>query len=78
MRGAGGARVKCNNPLTKRGARPLRAARSTMLRSIKILAPILLIAAVCAGCAQGGANAGAGTGSIEMYGTIDRGVTIRN
>ncbi|WP_180978189.1 MULTISPECIES: hypothetical protein [Burkholderia] len=49
-----------------------------MLRSIKILAPILLIAAVCAGCAQGGANTGAGTGSIEMYGTIDRGVTIRN
>ncbi len=39
---------------------------------------VVLAAAICAGCAQGGMPGSAGTGSIEMYGTLDQGITIRN
>lgn len=35
----------------------------------------VLAAWLCAACAQGGA--GAGGGSVTMYGTLDTGVTIR-
>lgn len=39
---------------------------------------MLAAALVCAACAQGGAGAAGGQGgSIEMYGTIDQGVTVR-
>ena len=37
----------------------------------------VLAAWLCTACAQGG-GAGAGGGSVTMYGTIDTGVTIRN
>ncbi|AJY41823.1 MULTISPECIES: hypothetical protein [Burkholderia] len=50
-----------------------------MLLPMKTLVATLIAAFVCAGCASGGAGgSGAGTGRIEMYGTIDQGVTIRN
>ncbi|AVR11958.1 hypothetical protein [Burkholderia thailandensis] len=46
---------------------------------MKTLAATLIAAFVCAGCVSGGAGgSSAGTGRIEMYGTIDQGVTIRN
>ncbi|MDV2187023.1 hypothetical protein RZV19_18820 [Burkholderia pseudomallei] len=52
---------------------------STKFVPMKILVATLLAVFVCAGCASGGAGgSGAGTGRIEMYGTIDQGVTIRN
>jgi ABC-type glycerol-3-phosphate transport system substrate-binding protein len=39
----------------------------------------LAVALVCAGCANGGAAGGdAGNGSIEMYGTIDQGISVHN
>ncbi len=45
----------------------------------KALLASLVLAGLCAGCANGGgADAGAGHGSIEMYGTIDEGVTVHN
>jgi hypothetical protein len=45
---------------------------------LKFLLAGLMTALFCAGCAQngGGPSAGAGTGSMTMYGTIDTGVTI--
>ncbi|WP_082715911.1 hypothetical protein [Burkholderia mayonis] len=50
-----------------------------MLLSMKTLVATLIAAILCAGCVSGGAGtSGAGTGRIEMYGTIDQGVTIRN
>ncbi|WP_175902042.1 hypothetical protein [Burkholderia seminalis] len=45
---------------------------------MKTIFCILAAALVCAACAQGGAGAAGGQGgSIEMYGTIDQGVTVR-
>lgn len=50
-----------------------------MLVPMKTLVATLIAVILCAGCAYGGADAsGAGTSRIEMYGTIDQGVTIRN
>jgi hypothetical protein len=45
---------------------------------MKTLCMALLAAVICAGCAQGGAPGASGTGSIEMYGTLDQGITFRN
>jgi hypothetical protein len=36
----------------------------------------VLIACLCAACAQGGGGS-SGSGSVTMYGTIDTGVTVR-
>ncbi|MBJ9589375.1 MULTISPECIES: hypothetical protein [Burkholderia] len=45
---------------------------------MKTIFCMLAAALVCAACAQGGAGAAGGQGgSIEMYGTIDQGVTVR-
>ncbi|MCA7951226.1 hypothetical protein LGM43_13175 [Burkholderia seminalis] len=45
---------------------------------MKTIFCMLAAALVCAACAQGGAGgAGGQGGSIEMYGTIDQGVTVR-
>ncbi|WP_186448598.1 hypothetical protein [Burkholderia sp. MSMB617WGS] len=50
-----------------------------MLLPMKTLVATLIAVFVCTGCASGGAGgSGAGTGRIEMYGTIDQGITIRN
>ncbi|MDR6445934.1 hypothetical protein ACTJLC_13410 [Paraburkholderia sp. 22099] len=38
-----------------------------------VAAAVMLLSA----CAHGGADSGAGTGSITMYGTIDEGITFR-
>ncbi|AOI41725.1 hypothetical protein [Burkholderia oklahomensis] len=68
------ARVECD-------VRPLAGAprHSLMLVPMKTLVATLIAVILCAGCASGGADAsGAGTSRIEMYGTIDQGVTIRN
>jgi hypothetical protein len=46
---------------------------------MKALLAAALAALVCAACAQGGASVpDSGSGSIEMYGTIDKGVTFKN
>ncbi|WP_257130002.1 MULTISPECIES: hypothetical protein [Burkholderia] len=42
---------------------------------MKTIFCLLAAALLCAACAQGGA--GAGGGSLEMYGTIDQGITVR-
>ncbi|AOJ57437.1 hypothetical protein [Burkholderia thailandensis] len=56
-----------------------RRRSTTLLLPMKTLAATLIAAFVCAGCVSGGAGgSGAGTGRIEMYGTIDQGVTIRD
>lgn len=39
---------------------------------LAICAAVLL----CGACAQGGSNAG--SGSINMYGTIDQGISVHN
>ncbi|WP_185732206.1 hypothetical protein [Burkholderia sp. Bp8963] len=45
---------------------------------MKTIFGMLAVALVCAACAQGGAgSAGERGGSIEMYGVIDQGVTVR-
>ncbi|MBJ9750802.1 hypothetical protein [Burkholderia cepacia] len=49
---------------------------------MKTIFCLLAAALVCAACAQGGAQGGAGAagergGSLEMYGTIDQGITVR-
>ncbi|MEX3630144.1 MAG: hypothetical protein VB138_12400 [Burkholderia sp.] len=45
----------------------------------KLLLAALAAACLCAGCANGGAaSAGGGQGSIEMYGTLDQGITVHN
>ncbi|MGU7815550.1 MULTISPECIES: hypothetical protein [unclassified Burkholderia] len=45
---------------------------------MKTIFCLLAAALLCAACAQGGAGAaGAGGGSLEMYGTIDQGITVR-
>lgn len=42
------------------------------------LAVALAVAAVCAGCAQGGSSPSGSDGNgITMYGTIDQGITFR-
>jgi hypothetical protein len=47
---------------------------STMKTIFCVFAAVL----ICAACAQGGASvAGERGGSIEMYGVIDQGVTVR-
>ncbi|GAB5099388.1 hypothetical protein [Caballeronia sp. HLA56] len=48
-----------------------------MIRFITVTVVAGLIALV-AGCAGGPSSAGAGSGSITMYGTIDEGVTVHN
>lgn len=46
---------------------------------MKTIFCLLAAALVCAACAQGGAGAtGERGGSIEMYGTIDQGITVRH
>ena len=40
---------------------------------LAVAAAVLLFAA----CAQGGAGSGAGASSINMYGTLDEGITFR-
>ncbi|MGU7843210.1 hypothetical protein ACV22V_27490 [Burkholderia sp. AW33-5] len=40
---------------------------------MKTIFCLLAAALLCAACAQGGA----GGGSLEMYGTIDQGITVR-
>ncbi|WP_196480951.1 hypothetical protein [Burkholderia territorii] len=48
---------------------------------MKTIFCVLAAAFLCAACANGGAGTGAGTGerggSLEMYGTIDQGITVR-
>ncbi|MGP8474906.1 hypothetical protein [Burkholderia sp. PR2] len=45
---------------------------------MKTIFCLLVAAFLCAACAQGGAGAaGARGGSLEMYGTIDQGITMR-
>jgi hypothetical protein len=45
---------------------------------MKTIFCVLTAALVCAACAQGGAGTTGGQGgSIEMYGTIDQGITVR-
>ena len=45
---------------------------------MKTIFCLLAAAFLCAACAQGGAvAAGARGGSLEMYGTIDQGITVR-
>ncbi|WP_158361578.1 hypothetical protein [Burkholderia pyrrocinia] len=45
---------------------------------MKTIFCLLAAALVCVACAQGGAGAaGERGGSLEMYGTIDQGITIR-
>lgn len=52
-----------------------RTGHDAMMKTIFCL---LAAALVCAACAQGGAGAsGERGGSIEMYGTIDQGITVR-
>ncbi|MEK6425409.1 MAG: hypothetical protein V4801_38040 [Burkholderia gladioli] len=47
---------------------------------IRMLLAALVAAGCCAGCANGGGGgmSDGGHGSIEMYGTIDQGVTVHN
>ncbi|CAG9191981.1 hypothetical protein [Burkholderia vietnamiensis] len=46
---------------------------------MKTIFCLVAAALVCAACAQGGSDAAVGRGgSIEMYGTIDQGVTLRH
>ncbi|MFG6737884.1 hypothetical protein [Burkholderia pseudomallei] len=69
---------RMRRPMIDRRATATRRC-STKFVPMKILVATLLAVFVCAGCASGGAGgSGAGTGRIEMYGTIDQGVTIRN
>ncbi|QTP32062.1 hypothetical protein B7759_00626 [Burkholderia glumae] len=54
-----------------------------MRKLTKVWLAALAVALVCAGCANGGAAGGAaggdaGHGSIEMYGTIDQGISVHN
>jgi ABC-type glycerol-3-phosphate transport system substrate-binding protein len=43
---------------------------------MKLLFAIAAAVLLCAACAQGGsASSGAGSGSIDMYGTIDEGIS---
>ncbi|VWC08410.1 hypothetical protein BLA24064_05169 [Burkholderia latens] len=52
-----------------------RIRHDAMMKTIFCL---LAAALVCAACAQGGAGAaGERGGSLEMYGTIDQGITVR-
>lgn len=45
---------------------------------MKTVFGLFVAALLCAACAQGGAGiAGGGGGSIEMYGVMDQGVTVR-
>ncbi|MEX3606390.1 MAG: hypothetical protein VB142_09165 [Burkholderia sp.] len=45
----------------------------------KLLLAALAAASLCAGCVNGGkGSAGGGQGSIEMYGTLDQGITVHN
>ncbi|MBU9685779.1 hypothetical protein [Burkholderia gladioli] len=45
----------------------------------KLLLAVFAAACLCAGCVNGGAgSAGGGQGSIEMYGTLDQGITVHN
>ena len=44
-----------------------------------LLASVLGALMLCAGCAGGpSSSAGGGSGSITMYGTIDRGITVHD
>ncbi|SMG15652.1 hypothetical protein [Paraburkholderia susongensis] len=46
---------------------------------MKILLAVAAAALLFSACAQGGAGSGsAGSGSIDMYGTIDEGISIHN
>jgi ABC-type glycerol-3-phosphate transport system substrate-binding protein len=43
---------------------------------MKLLLAIAATVLLCAACAQGGpASSGAGTGSIDMYGVVDEGIS---
>jgi ABC-type glycerol-3-phosphate transport system substrate-binding protein len=44
---------------------------------MKTLLAVAAVVLLFAACAQGGGASGAGTGSINMYGTIDEGITFR-
>ncbi|KVG35695.1 hypothetical protein WJ30_05070 [Burkholderia diffusa] len=74
----GGAR-----PAVVGGARvewPDAAAVGRRMRhdaTMKTIFCLLAAALLCAACAQGGAGAGERGGSLEMYGTIDQGITVR-
>ncbi|MDR5780008.1 hypothetical protein QCE63_11320 [Caballeronia sp. LZ065] len=43
-----------------------------------ILASILGVAMLCAGCAGGPSSSAGGGGSITMYGTVDQGITVHD
>ncbi|WP_179402571.1 hypothetical protein [Burkholderia guangdongensis] len=43
---------------------------------MKTILSVIAAALLCAACAQGGPATGAGSGSIDMYGVIDEGVTF--
>ncbi|KVF35554.1 hypothetical protein WJ09_08595 [Burkholderia vietnamiensis] len=48
-------------------------------QTMKTIFCLVAAALLCAACAQGGSDAAGGRGgSIEMYGTIDQGVTLRH
>ncbi|MBM2774916.1 hypothetical protein [Burkholderia territorii] len=44
---------------------------------MKTIFCVLAAAFLCAACANGGAGTGERGGSLEMYGTIDQGITVR-
>jgi hypothetical protein len=60
-------------------AAPSQARIKARLREsavMKLLLAIAVTVLLCAACAQGGAaSSGAGSGSIDMYGTIDEGIS---
>ncbi|SAL29058.1 hypothetical protein AWB71_01688 [Caballeronia peredens] len=43
-----------------------------------ILTSLLGVLMLCAGCAGGPSSSAGGGGSITMYGTIDRGITVHD
>ncbi|WP_174258002.1 hypothetical protein [Burkholderia sp. THE68] len=43
-----------------------------------ILAGVLCVLTLCAGCAGGPSSSAGGGGSITMYGTIDQGITVHD
>jgi hypothetical protein len=44
---------------------------------MKVFLAALVAAVLCGACAGGGPGPSAGSGSIEMYGHIDEGITFR-
>ncbi|KVC28241.1 hypothetical protein WS58_24070 [Burkholderia pseudomultivorans] len=72
---ASGARSAARVEWADAAARGRRTRHDAMMKTLFCL---LAAALVCAACAQGGTGAaGERGGSLEMYGTIDQGITVR-